>query len=228
MCYGAESAWIPAVVAAVASTGSAYAANKSNNAQVEANAQAQRNDMIRQEALQKQADATVQRGITSFEPTNQDRQLQAAAANRTAGVANATAATPAAPYQAAVAAAPTEVKSDLGRQVGDALSQVQLQGARKAKLDAYGDTSMQQGFDLNRIKEQLGQLATNSRGMSSIVPYQLLDARLKGRGDANAADLAGALGKIGSYYAINAKKPVTVGTGNAGGYTSPGGYGDSY
>lgn len=215
MCYGAESAWIPAVVAAVASTGSAYAANKSNNAQVEAAAQAQRNDMLRQSELQKQADATVQRGITSFDPTNQDKQLQAAVANRTQGVTNAV--VPPAQYQAAAAAAPVEVKSDLGRQVQNAQTAVQQQGLRKAKLDAYGDTSMQQGFDLNRIKEQLGQLATNSRGQESVVPYQLLDSRNKGRGDANASDIAGVLGQIGSYYAIGAKKkpPSAIGYGTS-------------
>lgn len=222
MCYGAEAAWVPAVVAAVAGgTGTALAA-KASNKQQEAQAEAQSKEMFRQAELQRQSDNKVREGIEQFTPEKQDAQLQQAVADRTE---NLQAATPAADYQPVTASAPVEVSSDLSRRLGDVSAGANDEAVRRARLGAYGDVSQQQGFDMNRMREALRRYRMQSEGASRVLPYQLQEASRKGGNLKIGSDIANTIGQAASYYAVGAKKPSTsIGYGTIDPTTAGGAY----
>lgn len=225
MCYGGEAAWVPAVVAAVAGTGSAYAANRAQNKQVEAQAEAEKRDRFAQAELQRQADAKVQQGISEFTPQKQDEQLAQATQQRTQALQAAPA--PTDQYQAAAPETPTVVSDDLNRRLQSTAATAKDAAARRARLGAYGDASMQQGFDMNRVREGLRRSQLESQGSSRMLPYALREASNAGSGDRNNASILGIVSDVAGKYSIYGGGKAKPPTGN-GSMTSPGGYGDLY
>lgn len=245
MCYGAEAipaaaaatgssaaaaqaAWVPAAYAALASatasTVGAYAQNRSANAGAEAAAKVERAEKFRQDELQRQADAKVREGIQQFTPENQAQQVQQAAATREAAL-QPVAAQPQ-EYNAGTVAAPVEVKSDLARRLGDVLAKGSATAAARARLAAFGDASQQEGFQMNRIREDLGRVGTQSQNSTRIFPFEQR-AAMQGAGGraALAGDLANTVGQIGSYYATH-RTPAGIGYGAAS--TPPSGFNTPY
>lgn len=227
---GISPAAIAAMAAAAAGTGSAYAANKSQNAKIEAQAQAERGERFRQAELQRQADAKVQQGIAEFTPEKQAAQVQDATQERTAALQQATA--PVDQYQAATAAAPVEVGNDLSRRLEGAQAGVNDAAARRAKLAAYGDASMREGFDIQRIREALNRKRLESQASSRILPYELRETENKGKNWKNASAISGILGKAAGAYAMGAggsgsgigygtADPTQAGIGMTGGANFP-------
>lgn len=217
MCYGAEAAWVPYVAAAAsAAVGGAgtYAAAKANKNQIESEYEAQRADKFRQAELQRQSDAAVRGEIAKFTPEQQTNDIAQATAARTAATAPPPA-PPQASYQAGAVAAPVEVNTDLNRRVGTATTNAREEAAKRARLAAYGDVSMQQNMDIGRVGEALRQFTTQSRNQSAILPAEIRGSLDKSQGWMRRADIANTLGSIGSLYAMGMKKPAGIGYGAA-------------
>jgi hypothetical protein len=193
---------IAAIISALAGAGTAYASNRSQNQQIEAANEAERRERFRQAEMQRQADSRLRDGLQQFTPEQHDQQLQQAAASREAAMQ------PAAPaqdvYQAApsTAAAPVEVKSDLSRRFGDVVASARDVAKRRATLEAYGDASLGQSFQMNRLGEEVRRSGDASRRSSSIYPYELSrDVSTAGANSRAAANVANVIGNIGSMYA---------------------------
>jgi hypothetical protein len=164
MCFGAEAAWVPAVIAAVgAAAGGAgtYAGAKAQKLDIESRDAAARMDRQRQTQLQEEADARLRNEVQNFAPEKTGDAIDIAAATRAAASAPPAAAP--AQYQAAPTNAPVEVKAEGERKLRGVASKAAEEASRKARLAAYGDLSQQQGFQLNRLGENFRQLGADSR-----------------------------------------------------------------
>lgn len=204
---------VAALIAAAAGTYGTYSANKATNAQLEGQAQSERAERFRQAELQRQADAKVREGIQQFTPEKQQQDIAQAVDTRAAALS------PQAPapnqYQASTVAAPVEVKNDLERRLGDVAGRGRDEAMRRARLGAFGDVSQGEGFQLGRLGENLRQLTLQSRGDSSIFPYDLREQANRANPYGRRADLANTIGTIGSLYAMSAKpKPAPAGYGS--------------
>lgn len=202
MCTGVEIASL-AAAAASAGAGAAgtYSAAKANKMDIESRDAAQRADRFRQAELQRQADADLRNEVTKFEPTTTQQQVDAAAATRVAGVAPAPAAAPA-QYQSTTAVAPVEVKADLDRRLGNVATKAQSEAARRARLGAYGDVSVDQGMQIGRLGERFRQSRADSRGSTNVMNAEVGVPNSASPGWRNRSDLANTIGQIGSLYSI--------------------------
>lgn len=220
MCFGAEAGWVPALVGAAASTAGAYSQNRASNAATEKAVETDRAEKFRQAELQRQADAKVREGIAQFTPEQHNQQVQQATATREAALQPTAAAAPDT-YSAGTVAAPVEVKSDLTRRLGDMLMKGQAQGAARARLGAYGDASMAEGFGMNRVAEGVRRTALESRNSSGLYPQELR-RDVQGAGDdwRVGGDIANTIGQIGTYYATH-RRPAPGGIGYGAASTPP-------
>lgn len=200
---------IAAIVSALASAGGSAAANKANNAKIEAAAEQERAERFRQAEIQRQADAELRSQIGQLTPEKHAADIQQAIAART----EATAPPPSAPapYQAATPSAPAEVKSDLDRRLEMTGGKAREEAARRAKLGAYGDVSAAQDMQIGRIGDNLRQMQLQSRGGTAIFPFALRDAtRNVGVGDARRSDIANVIGQTAALYSMGGgKKPAS-------------------
>lgn len=214
MCYGAEASWVPAVIAAVTSAAGTYSAAKSNKLQIESQADAARQDRLRQAGMQEEADAALRDEVTKFAPENTSKQLDLAAATRSAAAAPPQQAP--AQYQSAPTSAPVEVKGDLDRRLGDVTSKATEEAGRRARLAAYGDLSLAQNMQLGRLGENFRQLQSRSRGSTNVMRAESGLPSTAAQGWANRSDLANTIGQIGSLYAMyGGKKSGGLGYGEA-------------
>lgn len=173
----------------------------SNKKIVEAQAEAQQQDRLRQAALQQESDAEVLRQIGSLAPEKLESDVDRATAARAAATVQPGAAPPP-QYQAAPAAAPKEVVSDLDRRLGGAQSDARREAEARARLAAFSDASQQGNMDIARIGERLRRFQRESRGQSSILPWEMQAAADRGRGSQNVANIANLVSDIGLRYAM--------------------------
>lgn len=221
---GWDDALIAAIVAGLAATGSAAASNKANNARLEAQAEAERNDRFRQAELQRQSDEDVRRGIEQFTPEKQAEQVKQATDVRTQALQ--TPQVPVDQYAQAAPSTPKEVGNDLSRRLASVATHARQEAASRASLGAYGDASQQEGFDMNRLRDTLARRRQQSVGSSSILPYELRETANVGRGLQNSATALGIASQIAGAYSIGSKPKAGAATSSVA--PTPGGYGDVY
>lgn len=199
------------MLAAAASAASAGYANRANNQQIEAAAERERREMLRQQSLQQESDERLRQGLAQFTPEQHQQELQQATQVRERAMAPAP--VPQDAYQAATPAAPTEVNTDLNRRLGDALSTAQQAARRRATLEAYGDSSLGQAFRVSRLGEDMRRISDRSRNSSNIYPLEFnRDVREAGANSRAAANVADIIGNLGSIYARRAAP--RAGSGN--------------
>lgn len=218
-------AYIMAAIAAAAGIGGTALANKSNNAQIEAQARQERAERFRQAELQRQADAELRTQIGQLTPEKHTADIEQAVAARTEATAPPLGAP--APYQAATPSAPVEVKNDFDRRMGMEGGKAVDEAGRRAKLAAFGDVSTAQDFQIGRIGDNLRQLQLQSAGNSRIFPYALADGtRNAGRSYARGADAANLIGQVATLYSMGGGKPAAKpASGGAGIASNPYGAG---
>jgi hypothetical protein len=204
MCYGAEAAWVPALVSAVAGAGTAaagtYSAAKGQKMQIEAQDRARLLDQQKQAVLQEESDAALRSQVSKFAPEDVKKEIDLAAAMRAATAVPASSAPPPASYQSAPSSAPVEVKGDLERRLGDATTKAQDEARRLSQLKAFGDVGLGQTFQLSRLGEGLRQLRANSRGSTNVMNAQARLGDTGAQGWRNRADIANILSQVVSSY----------------------------
>lgn len=174
---------------------------RSNKKIVESQAEAQQQDRLRQAALQQESDAEIMRQIGNLDSGKLESDVDRAVAARTAATVQPGAAPPP-QYQAAAAVAPKEVTSDLDRRLGGAQGDARREAEARARLAAFSDASQQGNMDIARIGERLRRFQRESRGQSSILPWDMQAATEKGRGSQNVANIANLMSNIGMRYAM--------------------------
>lgn len=103
-------------------------------------------------------------------------------------------------YLADSQTAPSVVKSEIARQLADAVSRGKGYGTSSANINSYGQTSFDNNLALTRNAEEIERINNFSRGETAVVPLALQNANTKGQGSRNLADLFGAAGDIGMAY----------------------------
>jgi hypothetical protein len=110
-------------------------------------------------------------------------------------------------YAQTVQSAPSVVKSEIARQVSDAVRRGRRNVKNKAKLDAYGDSGFQSQLELLRSGDNVNSIAGRMIGSSQVTPFELQDANLKGRNYSLAGDIASGAGQIGMLYGLTSAIP---------------------
>lgn len=216
MCVGPE---IAALIAAGTAVGGTYAQNRSVRAQTEEANRMRQAEQGRQRELQQEADQQALSTLAQFDPSEQSRMTEQAAQKREQAL---TPQAPAAPEYAppSEVSAPTVVKEDLARRIGDALSKGKQSAQRAARLSAYGDTNLANAFATNRAGQRIGQVANFSRGSTGVLPFELEQAQKKGGNWSAAADGLNAVSSLASLYSMTgtpgtgqtmSKNPATLG-----------------
>ena len=220
------SVWVPALVSAAAGAATtaagAYSQNKAQNMDAEHRYKALQADKLRQQALQDEADAKLRQGVDKFAGDDLNQQVDLAAAARTAALPQQAA--PAAQYQAATPSAPVQVTNESSRVMAKAGDKARQEAARKAKLAAYGDVSMQQNFGINRLNEDIRRLGGESAGSTRIMGVESGLEDTGSPGWRNRAGIANTLGQIGTLYSMGAgtrKPPAGYMTGLPGDAGNP-------
>jgi hypothetical protein len=162
----------------------------------------------RMRALQAEADAHMAQTIPQFTRPAQD----AARANVQAKLEQSL--TPAPTTEAEFVpgnpGAPAVVKTELARQMTDAIRKGRQHAKNTAALSAYGDQDVLNGITLNRNSQNVGRVADFARGTSGLLPTQLELAKGAGRGMTTAADIANGLGALGVGYALTRPDPSRI------------------
>lgn len=220
MCTGAEAAYVPYIVGAVAAAGSTYASSQAAKQQAQAREAATLAEAQRQAALQQQADAKVQATMPEFTTEQQATDLGEASQTRQQTVAALPSNIAAGDYQG-TAAAPAEYKSELSKLFVNAVAKGKEQAKRQSTLSAYRDTALNRAVNLNRAGQGVNLESRLSQGSSGVLPYELGAANNAGSGYALGGQLLGGLSDIASAYAAaNAPRATTTTTTRARAPTS--------
>ncbi len=209
MCY-------PALIAAgmaAAGAGSNYMGAKRTN---EARDDVARAHGERQAGLQGQADKIINQQTTALSPAAQNQSMALAGEQRLAAMpASSGAELPTS------GSAPIEVKSELARQVGDAIRKSRTRLGTQARLGAANQVQRDNNLGMARSMSGLGQIADFSRGEAGVLPYELQGAANAGRSWQTAADLFNLGGQAVSLYGMTtpsatpgakpAARPATTG-----------------
>lgn len=176
MCFGAEAAWVPALIGSVLSgVGTVVTTSEANkNAKRQAKA---RNDVLNSTLAKNEKIADQSRA--QFDQTNKrlsDQNAQEvqdkAQADRTATLETAIT-----PTNASVEAIPTTgsapavVQSEIAQKMLDVFSKSKADAKNLGKLSSYGDSWFQQGLDQNAANRDIGVLADRAAGNTAIMPY---------------------------------------------------------
>ena len=201
----------PMMLAAMAlQAGSSYAnkrADKAVRQKQDAVSQAERE---RQAKYQKQAQATLDKTMATFNRPSQDQALATTAVQHEAAI-NDTQAQPG-DYTPVSNDAPPVVRSEIAKRMADAVRQGRGEVMARAKLGAYGGMQHKNAIDLNRSGQDIGQVADFSRGSAGIVPLEMSAAYGAGRKWGQISDLF----RMGGYglgmYSMMQEPPLNYAT----------------
>ena len=238
MCFGPELAGVASAIGSAASAaapyagaaltaGSIYANQRAAHAQQQAQANALEAERERQQGIQKQSDTAIQQAVSQFDPGVQQQNLANAQAARTGAMTSAIQPVPTDNYQTTTASAPTEVKSDLGRQVAQALANAKTSATRQATLQGFGDATLQNNINLGHAGERVGQLARNSQSSAALVPLDLAAAHSAGGDWAGAGDILGHGANLANLYSFTRNRRPPASAANPAGVVQ-GLYGGEY
>jgi len=191
--------------------GSSYANKRADTAIRAKQDQVAQAERIRQAAYQKQAQATLDKTMSSFDRPAQDKALADTTAQRDTAI-QATQAQPGDYTPTTGANEPAVVHSDLAQQFADVLRRGKSETMARAKLGAYGGVQNDNSINLGRSGQDINQMADFSRGSAGVMPYEMNAAQNAGRKWGQIADLF----KMGGYglalYSMAQKPPLNYET----------------
>lgn len=174
MCTGLE---IAGLVGGLASTAGGLVTANEQQKNAERQAEARNNELkrtlLKNDDLAKQSRETFNERAEKLKGDQMAEDQQAATEKRTDTLEQAVEQTPVSPDDVSLSgSAPTVVKSELAKRMGDALAGSKAQAQAQAKLGGYGDSWMNQGFADVEAGRDLNQQANFASGNMSILPYQ--------------------------------------------------------
>ena len=153
----------------------------------------------RQEELQKRAQATLLQNTKKFTPENVNLGIQAAQDARTERLqSNVTGGDTLADVNFSPSA-PKIVMEDAARRVNEGLASGKEFAGQMAGLGAFGEQQFGTRLDLSRLAESMGQIGSESRRSSAILPLELNTANRAGDRTAGFADVLGSLGSVANF-----------------------------
>lgn len=167
----------------------------------------------RQAKYQKQAQATLDKTMATFDRPAQDQSLATTAAQHETAI-NDTQAQPG-DYTPTTGSAPPVVKSEIAKRMADAVRQGRGEVMARAKLGAYGGVQQKNAIDLNRSGQDIGRMGDFSRGSAGIMPLEMNAAYGAGRKWGQISDLF----RMGGYglalYGAMQPAPINYATSPA-------------
>lgn len=181
--------WLPFAVQA----GGTVARQQGRRAVVNRQSQYLQQERQRQHALQGQADTALDANLQTFSRPVQDARQQATQARYEEALKPGGAT---GDYVAsASAAAPTEVKTEVARNLTDALARGRDYAKRLAKVQSYGGAGLDNSIALGRSGEQLSQIGRNAQGSLDVLPFELDAAKNAGARWNMGSDIANGVGQ---------------------------------
>lgn len=184
--------------------GASMLANEIADDRVEAERQRKlQAERLRQRKLQDQADANMRQQLEEQSRPSVEAEQTQQAAQREEKYAEA-APQPdivTASYQTS-ASAPTEVKSEIARNVVAAMRRGKQQAKAQARLGGMQDANQTGAVDLLRGGQDMRRIGNESRASSQILPYELSDANQKGEGWRTIGDIAGLAAQAYGLYGM--------------------------
>lgn len=180
MCLGLEAAWIPlAAAAASAAIGSGVSAYGAHTSQQESEANAMRvararnnqleSVMRRNKEIADQSREIYKTREQEIQPENMAAKQEELAGERIAG--NVAAVAPPAPENIPISgSAPTVVKSEVAKKLGEAMTSATDQAKNLGKLGSWGDFFGEQGMANTSTGRDLGVLQDFQQGNLGILP----------------------------------------------------------
>ena len=179
MCFGLESAWLPALIGGGLSIAGTAMQQKDQRRQQEDIANA-RNEELRRNMVKN--DALAEEGRDTFQKRLADASQDAMAADqakaektRSGEIEQAQAPPPESKAGEEGAqltgSASTVVKSDLAARMKEALSKGTEQAKALGKLGSYGDSWLNQGFMDTQAGRDIGVTTNKAAGNSALLPY---------------------------------------------------------
>lgn len=104
--------------------------------------------------------------------------------------------------------APEVVKSDLARQISEAVAKGKNYAKASARLNSYGQQNLNNNIALGRNAQDMSMLGGFSQGQSAVLPYQLQGAQRAGRGMNVASDIFNGAGQLATIYGLTRPKPA--------------------
>lgn len=201
--------WLPFAVQGAGTLLRARADNQVRNAQ-QSRIQA---EMVRQHALQQQADARMAQALPQFTRPAQDQARTTLATNTQAQITPQSGQGGTGEFVPDNPGSPQVVQSDIARAVAGAMQKGRDYAKTTANLSSYGGQNFANSIALNRNAQEMNRIGDFSQNSSAILPQELQGAQLAGRNTRVASDVANGLGQIGSIYALmrqQPKKPITM------------------
>lgn len=175
MCTGLEVI-LPLLSAGLSAAGGMITA-KEQQRQVERQAEARNKELnrtlIKNDALAEDSRSTFRNRIAQSDPNQNAKDQKAAEKERAGDQTQAIdAATQGATENVPLSgAAPTVVKTELAKRIGDALDVSKSQAKAQAKLGSYGDTWLNQGFQDQNAGRNLAVSTDFANGNMALLPY---------------------------------------------------------
>lgn len=179
MCFGLEAAWLPALIGSGISAVGTIVQQKQQRKQQQDIADARNNELRRtmqkNDGLAEEGRDRFQKRLAEASNENMEAEKAKTEATRTEEGENAVESVvkpDAAADMASLAGSTSEVvKSDLASRMKEALTQGKDQAKAKAKLSAYGDSWLDQGFADTNAGRDIGVTQNFAAGNSAILPY---------------------------------------------------------
>jgi len=155
----------------------------------------------RQEELQKRAQTELLKNTDRFNPEDVNQGIQDAHDARTERLqGNVTGGDTLADVNFSPSA-PNIVQEDAARRVNEGLASGKEFAGQLAGLGAFGEQQFGTRLDLSRLAESMGQIGTESRNSSAILPLELNEANRAGDSLTGVADIMGSLGSVANFGA---------------------------
>jgi hypothetical protein len=208
--FGAESI-IPALLLQAGAVAAKYQGDKQVRRQQKQYAES---ETSRQNKLGNEAGQILGRTLPQFDRPAQDAKQASIANEYQAAVTPQTAGT-----YATKQGSPTEVRTEMARQVGRAIQAGKTQARASAQLHAPSELAFDNSITLGRSGQDLAGLNDFSRGSSGALGSEMQASVHKADNYNTAAQTAGGLGDIWASYAMTRKPPKRTVT--RGGATNP-------
>lgn len=185
-----------------------------------------RRETERQEGLQKEAEGSLRANQQSYEKSNLEDAMKAAAGEREAQYAAAEAAAPrtfdSVPGQSSTSN--TVIQDAFSRAFNDADSQSAERGRLGAQLASFGDALGIKALENNRRTGDIGMIGSFARGSANVLPLELQHAMTKTRGSEVAGQLMMSIGGMMAGGGAGAMMGAAGGMGGGGSGAGAGAY----
>lgn len=207
MCDGiSEAALIGLAVSAVATAGSVAAQQQASNQAEKARNSAINDEMLRQDALQKEAQRNLASTTDEFSQANQNKQVVDAANKREATYQAAIPQTAGVETFGLQRGQPKVVGDTFARADANSTDRTMDYAKRLALLNAFGDSNFKNNINLLNNQQNLNMLAGFSNASNGLLPGELANAANAGQGWKFASDIFGGIGSVAGAYGLSQPK----------------------